>query len=139
MKPCLKWLVPLCCSLLLCSCGIFSPDSLDTDTQQKIKQDYARLRTSDSETITADDVTIERYLGTYQDGAVALFITAKEVYFEAIVEEDIAGIHFTFPNSQPLFIYYNSEFTPLKQAFESDLVTKSDVEKIYDAFVTKEH
>ena len=150
----MKWLVLFCCALLLCSCNTSSPDTSDTDTQQessqdapdvldedtqqKIRQDYARLRTSDSETITADDVTIERYLGTYQDGSVALFLTAKEVYFEAIVEEDIAGIHFTFPNSQPLFIYYHSEFTPLKQAFERGLITKSDVEKIYDSFMSKD-
>ena len=107
--------------------------------QQKIKQDYARIRSNPLETMTSDDVTIQRYLGTYQDGAVALFLTAKEAYTQLIVEEDVAGIHFTFPNSQPLYIYSDSQFFPLKEAFESNRISKSDVEKIHDAFVTKEH
>ena len=136
LKLCLKWLVLFCCALMLCSCNTSSPDTLGTDMQQKIKQDYARERSD----ITADDVTIERYLGAYQDGAIALFVTsANEGYFQMVVEEDIAGIHFTFPDSQPLYIYYNSEFTPLKKAYESGIISKSDVEKIYDAFMTKEN
>lgn len=155
MKRCLKWLVLLCCALMLCSCNTSSPDTigtdtqqestqsspdvLDNDTQQKIKQDYARIRSNPLETMTSDDVTIQRYLGTYQDGAIALFVTAKEAYTQLIVEEDIAGIHFTFPDSQLLFIYHDSQFTSLKEAFESNIISKSDVEKIYDAFITKEH
>ena len=134
MRLSLKWILLFCCALLLCACS--TQDISDPDMQQKIKQDYARERSD----ITSDDVTIERYLGTYKDGAMALFVTsANEGYFQMVVEEDIAGFHFRFPDSQPLYIYYHSEFTPLKQAFENGIISESDVETIYDAFMKKEN
>ena len=89
-------------------------------------------------TISVGDVYVQEYLGTYKNGAVALFISANESFLQAMVNEEIAGILFTFPTSQPLYIYYDSDFIPLKEAFDSNIVSKNDVKRIHEAFVNKE-
>ena len=109
-------------------------DSLDSELERKIKEEYAARMAEFDQTVSVDDVLIERYLGTFENGAVALFISADESFLQVMVTEEIAGILFTFPTSQPLYIYYDSDFIPLKEAFENQTVIKNDVEAIYRAY-----
>ena len=109
-------------------------DSLDSELELKIKEDYVAMMADHGNTISVGDVYVQEYLDTYKNGAVALFISANESFLQVMVNEEIAGILFTFPTSQPLYIYYDSDFIPLKEAFENQTVIKNDVEAIYRAY-----
>ena len=127
------WFLAIVCTCFLCSCSM-KADSLDSELERKIKEEYAARMAEFDQTVSVDDVLIERYLGTFENGAVALFISADESFLQVMVTEEIAGILFTFPTSQPLYIYYDSDFIPLKEAFENQTVIKNDVEAIYRAY-----
>lgn len=135
-----KFLCFILCGVLLlsiCSCEQHT-DSLAW-LQYQIKRDFARYINDGSgvcEKINSDDVTIEQIFDVYQDNAVALFITSNNLmYFDSMVEEDIAGIHFVFPNSQELYIYHDRKFTPLKEAYKSGIILKEDVKDIYTRYM----
>ena len=131
MKKYCIWFLVVVCTCFLCSCSM-KADSLDSEL--KIKEDYVAMMADHGNTISVGDVYVQEYLGTYKNGAVALFISANESFLQVMVNEEIAGILFTFPTSQPLYIYYDSDFIPLKEAFENQTVIKNDVEAIYRAY-----
>lgn len=137
MKKYCIWFLVVVCTCFLCSCSM-KTDSLDSELELKIKEDYVAMMADHGNTISVGDVYVQEYLGTYKNGAVALFISANESFLQAMVNEEIAGILFTFPTSQPLYIYYDSDFIPLKEAFDSNIVSKNDVKRIHEAFVNKE-
>lgn len=121
---------------VLCSCShahkTLNLELLSQEVQDEIKQDYAKYKndTTNSNGVAVDDVMIEHYFGTYQEDAIALFLSANEAYLTVEVEEDISGIHFTFPSSQPIYIYHNRTFVSLKQACRDGLILKEDVKDI---------
>lgn len=121
--------------LSLCSCQqSTAPLTWSEETQAKIKRDYAKFQndnTPNGEDITADDVSINFYFGIYHGDAVALLISGMTAFPTVIVEEDIAGIHFSFGSTQPLYIYNEGTFTPLKEAYEKGIVSKEDVQEIH--------
>ncbi len=133
MKKYCIWFLVVVCTCFLCSCSM-KADSLDSELELKIKEDYVAMMADHGNTISVGDVYVQEYLGTYKNGAVALFISANESFLQVMVNEEIAGILFTFPTSQPLYIYYDSDFIPLKEAFENQTVIKNDVEAIYRAY-----
>lgn len=133
MKKYCIWFLVVVCTCFLCSCSM-KADSLDSELELKIKEDYVAMMADHGNTISVGDVYVQEYLGTYKNGAVALFISANESFLQVMVNEEIAGILFTFPTSQPLYIYYDSDFIPLKKAFENQTVIKNDVEAIYRAY-----
>lgn len=109
------------------------PEPLDVNTEAKIKEDYAAHLTKSKIPTTADQVRIDHYYGTYQGDAVALFVSATTIAYAAVmVEETIAGYDFRFGSSKKLYIYHESEFTPLKEAYETGLVSKEDVKDIFE-------
>lgn len=133
MKKYCIWFLVVVCTCFLCSCSM-KADSLDSELELKIKEDYVAMMADHGNTISVGDVYVQEYLGTYKNGAVALFISANGSFLQVMVNEEIAGILFTFPTSQPLYIYYDSDFIPLKKAFENQTVIKNDVEAIYRAY-----
>ena len=133
MKKYCIWFLVVVCTCFLCYCSM-KADSLDSELELKIKEDYVAMMADHGNTISVGDVYVQEYLGTYKNGAVALFISANESFLQVMVNEEIAGILFTFPTSQPLYIYYDSDFIPLKEAFENQTVIKNDVEAIYRAY-----
>ncbi len=128
-----KFLCFILCGVLLlglCSCEqSIAPLTWTEETQEKIKRDYAKYRNNDS---MVDDVEIGAYFGTYQNDAVALFITSNEYYYDSIFEENVADVHFKFYNSQPIYVYNKGSFTPLREAYESGIVSKEDVKEIHN-------
>ncbi len=122
-------------ALCICSCSPKKLSPLNDEAQTKIKSDYAELYNKSGDgKITADDVVIENYFGTY-DNAVALRITSKhEGYFFVMVYKTIAGMDFEFNSTQPLYIYKDGNFTPIDEAYDNGIISEKDVKNIHYYF-----
>ncbi len=136
-----KFLCFILCGILLlglCSCEQFvSPLEWTEKTQNQIKQDYAKYHNtiSGSNDNNSDDVIIKHYLGIYQKNAVALCLFSTKIgYLIQVVEEDIAGFHFTFMDTDFVEIYQEGSFMPLKEAYEKGIVSEDDVGEIHYLF-----
>ncbi len=127
-------------------CSEFWTETND-ERRNKVQQafaEYHNKEAAEDDITTADDVYVKYYFGTYQNNAVALFF-AYSVYdpsslsmckysFSDDVKEEIAGCIFEYPELQPLCIYWQEKLLTLKEAYESGVVLKEDVEKIYLIF-----
>ncbi len=82
-----------------------------------------------SEKHSTEDIFIETYYGNYSDCEV-VFIGDKLDFTEAHRITSVAGYVLDFPDGQLLYIYKNSTFYTIKDAYENDLLTKTDVYEI---------
>lgn len=107
---------------------------MDKDLYDSIRQDYAK---NSNEYNKADDVVIEDFYGIYQDNAAAIYLV--ESNYSMNTEEDIAGVHFKFSDSRPIYIYREGVFTPLKKAYNEGIVSKEDVLSIHEIYERSEY
>ncbi len=138
MNKSFVFVILLLCFCLLCSCG---SGKLDSEREQQIKQDYAEfINQTVGGSISAEDVIIEKYYGSYGEEADVMFITSKYTgyYLCVIVEEEIADCEFTFPSTQPLYVYHNSDFIPIRDAYECGILDENDVKKIHRLYTKGE-
>lgn len=71
-----------------------------------------------------------RCYGKFEGGTYAVMIDGPYMYFQVVETEDIAGYRFTFPNSQPMYIYKDGVFYRLAEAYARDIISKEDVAAI---------
>ena len=137
MNKSFVFVILLLCFCLLCSCG---SGKLDSEREQQIKQDYAAFVNQKVGSISAEDVIIEEYYGLYGEETDIMFITTtKSGYYLAVtIKEEIAGYEFTFPSSQPLYVYHNSDFIPIRDAYECGILDENDVKKIHRLYTKGE-
>lgn len=101
------------------------PDRL----QAEIREAYARH--TGREGVTADDVVIQSYYGTY-GGSVAMMIGTKgSMYLTVITCETVAGFRFEYGSSQTISVYKDRKFYSLAGAYERGILSQDDVERIY--------
>lgn len=112
--------------------------ALSQELQSKIKNDFAKYEneSSSSTSITADDVIIDKYFGTYQDSAaIALMIRSSHTSFlQSVLKEEIAGFQFTYNMYYSICIYQDETFVYLGEAYEKGIISKDDVEKIHELY-----
>lgn len=108
------------------------------DMISKLKQDFFKqygLDKSPGVKSTIDDVVIRRYLGTYHNTFTAVYITVLTFgYVDISIQQDIAGYHFVHPSYETLYIYHDSTFNEIKDAYENGIITKDDVASIYNDY-----
>lgn len=71
-----------------------------------------------------------RCYGKFDGGAYAVMIDGPSMYMQMIATETIAGYRFTFPNSQPMYIYKDGVFYRLAEAYAREIISKEDVAEI---------
>ncbi len=71
-----------------------------------------------------------RCYGKFDGGAYAVMIDGPYMYSQMIETEDVAGYRFSFPNSQPMYIYKDGVFYRLAEAYARDIISKDDVAEI---------
>ena len=86
------------------------PETLSTETELAIKEDWARLlREQETVNAVADDVTILNYYGIY-DGLVAVLMTdIYSGYADAIFEKYVGGVKFRYPDSNQILVWAQRE------------------------------
>lgn len=99
---------------------------MNKDMYDNIRKDYVKYRNGD---IKEEEVKFDCYR-VYNDNIAAILILSVDS-FAKIVEEDIAGFHFTFSSTEPIRIYKDGVFTPLKEAYEEGIVSKDIINDIH--------
>ncbi|HHW45588.1 MAG TPA: hypothetical protein GXX17_01585 [Clostridiales bacterium] len=109
------------------------PEVLSKEQEDKIKADYVEyLKTihpgdPSVSSLTAEDIAITEYLGTF-NGAVAIFITPKDsTYPDSSFEVKVSRITITFPAGPPFYIYKDSQFKEIKDAYEAEWINLFDL------------
>ncbi len=133
-------LFPIVMSLALYPLGlsVFSvfaakPDISELDREQliKLKQVYLE-EMKNNEELTADDVTILEYCGTYNGCSVMMFTSRGTLYLTAIEVVNVAGINFLYSDSNKLYAYKDGKIYSLEQAYENGFLTKINIVNIRD-------
>lgn len=106
-----------------------NPAVLSDDQQKKIIEDYAFISH-----VYQDQVKFKGYFGTY-NGGVAIYMDDSRARAAVVGEEEIAGCQFVFAYaSQPIYIYKDSTFTELGDAYNTGMISAQDVADIYYYF-----
>lgn len=101
------------------------PDGL----QAEIREAYARH--TGREGVTADDVVIQSYYGTYGGSAAMMIGTKGSAYLAVITYETVAGFRFEYGSSQTISVYQGGNFYSLTGAYERGILSQDGVERIY--------
>lgn len=110
------------CILTACSDG--KSNSGANSTEYEIKAAYAKKHN-----VPADTVYFTSY-GEY-NGAHAIMITAEGFTAgDAITYETVGGIILTYPTTHKMDVYYEGKFCSLPTAYETGLLTDSDLIEI---------
>jgi len=110
---------------------------LDPAIEFKMRTDFLRfLRDNvpaEPDYWKLDEIAIQRYIGTYS-GCVVAFMQCKWPYNELQRVEYIGSCTVVFWSSQEAYVYYNSTFYTIKEAFDARIITQNDVCAIRSIF-----
>lgn len=120
----------------LCSCNKENKSiDLPAKLQKTIRYDFASFRTEAGVNTSPKQVTIDKYFGTCDSGAIALIINSEcETYPVKKTSAVIAKRLFEFQNSTPMYIYKDCQFAELSEAYKSGIISDGDVVSIYEKF-----
>lgn len=109
---------------ILCICLGFLVGCGDAQEKQ-IREDYLALMHTQGETeMTIDDVIILNNYGTYNGAVVIRMLRGA---YEVITTIKIAGIEFTFSNSNTALVWKDGHFFELSDAYDNDILTKDNL------------
>ena len=106
----------------------------------KIKEDYIEWAEKNSIPVSKDILAIGAYFGTY-NGWMAIYIDSCIAHFPVLGGPTIEGYYFETGHlciNGPMYIYKNSEFFKLSEAYEMGIVTKEDIRDIHWHYNDKE-
>ena len=105
-------------------------ESVSDELRLEIIEDYLVWSGIQSDK-TPDEIKCEFY-GKYGDSVAVYFHTAGA--YETPVEEEIAGVKFSYPDSRVIRIWNNGKFYKISKAYEMNLIDISDVKTIKKTF-----
>lgn len=110
---------------------------LNTELENRIKTDYLNLYFREEYIsqgrITADDIKIRYYFGTYND-CVVMLIHGYAFSSGHAVSDEIANAGFDYKNIEYLDVWHDGRFYIVKTAYMEGLLTKADLEKINEIY-----
>ena len=102
---------------------------------KRIKEDaLIAMFGSDADKHDAETLDIIAYFGTY-NGCVVLMIFGFHAATPVVTTEDIAGFLFKTSYPKAIHVWQNGTFHFLKDAYETGLLTKADIQSIYNYYL----
>ncbi len=78
--------------------------------------------------ISAADLYIQHYVGTFGDGCVVAYMGGDDLCFTEAERPETYGSHtITFPNGQKCYAFYNNEALTIGQAYERGILSDDDI------------
>lgn len=115
------------------TCLAYEP--LSAEAEQKLREDFFTVFASEHPSwtdLTADDMSIEYYYGTYDSGEVVVIYPVAFGYTDDLKYYSVAGYDFYLPSgSFEITLHKGSEFIPIDEAYDSGYLTDADMEEIY--------
>jgi hypothetical protein len=107
-------------------------NDIDPDRLLQIKQAYLDMKTETMghHDMTTDDVLVVKYCGTYNECVVMMFTDSQSFYTTAIRTASVAGVQFTYSDSNQLYAWKSGEMYTLEQAYEAKILRRSDIRDI---------
>jgi hypothetical protein len=118
-------------AVIMVACGNGDTINLSAETETRVKQDYVSYYFSQEDGVTAGDITIHKYYGTFNEKIVLSLSTGLGPDV-CVTPETIDA--FTFYYNYPYYeirVWDNGDFYTLTQAYEQNLLTYNNVKKIY--------
>lgn len=85
------------------------------------------------------DVIIKENLGTYSDCFVGvLYDKGNCMFTEYEVFYEVDGLNFNYSNGYPMLVWTEGSFILLHEAYENNLLTRSELEKIHFLYLNKD-
>lgn len=121
--------------VIFLSTGLFGCNEKKTMTES-VKQTYVDIfLKEDFPQATIDDVTITKYLGTYNGSYVAVINDGFHVLFtEYLISLQYEGFDFSYANGYPIRVWNNGTFYDIVGAYENNLLTKENLGTIADLY-----
>lgn len=116
--------------------GLFveKPDIKEIDPAQllQVKQAYLDMKTETGypHHMTADDVRVLEYCGSYNGCIVMMFSDNETLYAQAICVVNVAGVRIQYSDSNELYAWKDGKMYTLEQAYRSGILSKSDIRNI---------
>ncbi|MCL2677453.1 MAG: hypothetical protein FWE85_00185 [Clostridiales bacterium] len=109
---------------------------MDVDLRDQVKQSYAdTFLKTEYPGATADDVTFTRYLGTYNGSFVAVLNDKSHWLFEEFfILLEVDGLNFSYSNGYPIRVWNDGVFYDLGGAYGAGLLTRGNLETIYNLY-----
>ena len=80
------------------------------------------------------DMYVERYEGKIGDCHIVMMGGDEILYTQALRLVEVAGYSLGFASGQPVYAYHEGHFYTIKEAYEANLISKSDVYRIGTIF-----
>lgn len=111
-----------------------------TDRLSRVKRSYLHdIIWKNRPEATIQDVIIKENLGTYSECFVGILYDKGNCLFaEYAVVYEVDGLNFNYSNGFPMLLWTEGNFSSLHEAYESDLLTRSDLEKIHFLYWNKD-
>lgn len=110
------------------------PDIKEIDPAQllQVKQAYLDMKTETGypDHMTADDVRVLEYCGSYNGCIVMMFSDNETLYLDAICVVKVAGIRIQYSDSNQLYAWKDGKMYTLEQAYGSGILSKSNIRNI---------
>ena len=100
------------------------PDDMPPEIALQIREDYCRVFGDKLE-----DIWVYQYFGNY-NGCDVVFMGSKLQYTAAMRYVEIAGYTVVYPSSQEVYVYKESKFYTIKDAYDINLISEEDVYEI---------
>ena len=107
-------------------------NSPDPEHLQPIKQAYLEMKkeTGYPDYITASEVYIVEYCGTYNGCVAAMLSDNEAVYTQAVWDVTVAGVTIRYSNGNQIYAWKDGEMVTLEQAYAMRWLTKADIKTI---------
>lgn len=111
-----------------------------TDRLSRVKRSYLHdIIWKNRPEATIQDVIIKENLGTYSECFVGILYDKGNCLFaEYAVVYEVDGLNFNYSNGYPMLVWTEGNFSSLHEAYESDLLTRSDLERIHFLYWNKD-
>jgi len=112
------------------------PDIKEIESEQllQVKQTYLDMKMESGypDYMTAEDVWVEEYCGTYNGCIVMMFTDNEAIYAQAIRVVNVAGVRIRYNNANEIYAWNDGEMYTLEQAYVAGILSKSDIRNIRD-------
>lgn len=105
------------------------PENLDPAIALKMREDFQKFlvdKYGRPEVWKLEEIWVQQYFGKVNGYEIA-YMGSMLLHTEAIRKVEIAGYVFTFRSGQEVYLYKDSNFYTIKEAYEAGLITKYDV------------
>lgn len=76
-----------------------------------------------------EDIHVQRYFGRYR-GCEVVYMSCPLCYTEALRPVEVAGYTIVFGSGQEVYVYKDSKFYTIEEAYNAKLITKANVRSI---------